>query len=130
MGAFDQTFANKILDTVMSQATWTATVTTIKCKLMVANGSATSAGTELSGGSYVAGGISVATWASASAGSKASSAAVTQTNMPAATTQGVELFDSAGTPVRIAWGALAANKTTSAGDTFTIASGSLSLAFP
>jgi hypothetical protein len=45
--------------------------------------------------------------------------------MPAATIVGVELWDSAGSPVRKWWGPLAANKTTVLGDTFTIAAGSL-----
>jgi len=45
--------------------------------------------------------------------------------MPAATITAIELWDSAGTPARKWFGALTANKTTNLGDTFTIASGSL-----
>jgi hypothetical protein len=44
--------------------------------------------------------------------------------MPAATIVGVEEWDSAGTPVRRWFGALAANKTTNLGDTFSIAASS------
>ena len=54
--------------------------------------------------------------------------ALTQTNMPAATITAIELWDSAGTPVRKWYGLLTASKTTNSGDTFTIASGSLTAA--
>ncbi len=104
----------------------------IRCRLMTANGSATAAGTELvTSGGYTSGvGAPSVTFAVAASGSKASNAAVTVTNMPATTVVGVELWDSAATPLRKWWGALAASKTTAAGDTFTIASGSLSAALP
>jgi len=97
---------------------------------MTAIGSGTAAGTELAtGGSYVAlTGLSPTTMAAASAGSAATSVALTQTNMPAATITAVELWDSAGTPLRKWYGALSANKTCNSGDTFTIASGSLTAA--
>ena len=80
-------------------------------------------------GGYMAGGVSVgANWAAASAGSRASSAAVTVTNAPAGTWAGNELWDSSGTPQRIAYGAITGgSKTVNAGDTCTIASGSLSV---
>jgi hypothetical protein len=48
--------------------------------------------------------------------------------MPAVTVVGVELWDSAGTPARKWWGALTASKTLNSGDTFSIASGSLTAA--
>jgi len=130
MAALVAVHANNILDASLGTATFVATVTPLKCRLMTAIGSATTAGTELAtGGSYVAAtGLSPATCASASAESAATSVALTQTNMPAATITAVELWDSAGTPLRKWYGALSANKTTNAGDTFTIASGSLTAA--
>lgn len=97
-------------------------------RLMTAAGSATAAGTELaSGGSYVnATGISVgANWGSVSSGAQATSAALSQANMPAATIVGIELWDSSGTKRRIEYGNLAASKTTSSGDTLSFASGAI-----
>lgn len=130
MAALNQAHANNILDASLGTAVIVATVTPLKCRLMTAIGSATVAGTELaSGGSYVAAtGLSPATMAAAAAGSAASSVAITQTNMPVATITAIELWDSAGTPVRKWYGALTASKTTNAGDTFTIAIGSLTAA--
>lgn len=129
MGALNQAHANNIIDASVATAAFTASTGPIRCRLMTANGSATAAGTELAtSGGYTAGtGAPSVTFAAASAGSAASNAAVTVTNMPATTVVGVELWDSAGTPVRKWWGALSASKTTNAGDTFTIASGSLTL---
>jgi hypothetical protein len=130
MGALVQAHANNIIDASLGTTTFTATTTPIKCRLMTANGSATAAGTELAtSGGYTSGtGAPSVTFASASAGSAASNSAVTVTNMPATTIVGVELWDSAGTPARKWWGALTASKTTNSGDTFSIPSGSLTVA--
>jgi len=127
MAGLVQAHANAILDASLDGGSVTLSTSAIKCRLMTANGSATSAGTELStSGGYTSGtGAPTVTFAAASSGSKASNAAVRVTNMPAATIVGVELWDSAGTPLRKWWGALSANKTTNSGDTFSIASGSL-----
>jgi len=128
MAALVAVHANNILDASLGTAAFVATVTPLKCRLMTAIGTATTAGTELAtGGGYVAGtGLSPATMAAAAAESAASSVALTQTNMPAATITAIELWDStATTPLRKWFGALTANKTTNAGDTFTIAIGSL-----
>lgn len=109
----------------------TLTVTApIKVRFMTANGNATTAGTELtSGGSYVAGtGQSIgANWAATSGGSQATNAIVSQTNMPAATIVGIELWDSNGTPKRTEWGSIT-SKTTVAGDTLSFASGAITSA--
>lgn len=80
-------------------------------------------------GGYTAGGVSTgAGWAAASAGSRATNAAVTVTNAPAGTWAGNELWDSSATKLRVAYGALTgSSKTVNAGDTCTIASGSLSI---
>jgi len=130
MPALVQVHANGLLDASLGTTALTATVTPLRTRLMTAIGSGTAAGTELAtSGSYVAlTGLSPTTMAAASAGSAATSVAMTQTNMPAATITAVELWDSAGTPLRKWYGALTANKTTNAGDTFTIASGSLTAA--
>jgi len=126
MGALDQTRANNVLDAVLATASFTAITAPVKCRLMTTNGTSTAAGTEVIGGSYTS---QTVTFSAASAGTSASNIAATFTGMPAATIVGVELYDSSGTPKRLFWGALAASKTTNPGDTLTIASGALSLAF-
>ena len=132
MGAIDQTFSNALLNASVGQATLTAVVTPMHCRLMTVNGSNTVNGTELAtGGGYTSGtGAPTLTFAAAAGGSNASNSAVTVTNMPATTVVGVELWDSAGTPGRKWWGALTSSLVINAGDTFTILSGSLTLAMP
>lgn len=130
MPALNQAHANNIIDASLLTAAFVASATAIKCRLMTVNGSGTAAGTELatSGGYTAAAGAPTVTFGAAASGSAASSSAVTVTNMPAATIVGVELWDNGGTPVRKWYGALTASKTTNAGDTFTIATGSLTAA--
>ena len=100
----------------------------LKVRLMTANGSDAAAGTELAtSGGYTAGGSSVVFTTAASGATDNTGSAVSWTNMPATTIVGVEIWDSAGTPVRLAYGALGSSKTTNSGDTFTIASGALTL---
>lgn len=129
MSNLDQTFSNRLLNASVGGA-FTSPTTPITCRLMTANGTNTSNGTELAtSGGYTAGtGAPQVTFAAASGGTAASNVAVTVTNMPATTIVGVELWDSEATPIRLWWGPLTASKTTNAGDTFTIASGSLTLA--
>jgi hypothetical protein len=118
------TAENLMLDWVNGVGSPTRPTTPLKVALVTANGTDTSAGTEVSGGSYARQNV---TFTAASSGATANDAAITFTNMPAATIVGVEVWDSAGTPVRLWYGALAANKTTNSGDTFTIATGDLDL---
>lgn len=126
--ALDQTRANEIL-TYMHGAGAPPTLTsatTEKVRLMTANGSATANGTELatSGGYTAVTGITITSWAAASAGSQATSAAVTQSNMPATTIVGIEIWDASGTPKRVEWGSHT-SKVLSSGDTLTYASGAI-----
>lgn len=132
MGALVQTIANNAIDASVATASFVAITAPIHCRLMTTNGTATSAGVELTtGGNYTSGtGAPTLTFAAAASGSAASDSAVTITTMPApagGSIVGVELWDSNGTPKRLWWGALTAPKAVSAGDTFTIASGSLTL---
>lgn len=128
MTNLDATIANKILDHLNAKATLTVTGP-VKCRLMTANGTASSNGTELAtSAGYTAGGISAQLTASASAEAVSNATAIAWTNMPASTVVGVEIWDSTGTPQRIWWGALTASKTLVAGDSFTIPIGSLALA--
>lgn len=127
MPALHQVHANQLLAGSLAQAAFVASTAPIRCRLMTANGSATANGTELaSSGGYTAGASAPSvTFGAPASGSAASTTAVTVTNMPAATIVGVELWDSTATPARKWYGALTASKTTNAGDTFSIAIGSL-----
>lgn len=121
----DQTRCNEILTLLNTGSGGPSISAPIKLRLMTANGSDTAAGTELAtSGGYTAGGSTV-TFAAAASGAQASNAAVTWTSMPATTINGVEQWDSTGTPKRTFWGALTNAKTTNSGDTLTVASGSL-----
>ena len=117
--------AGAILAASSGQAAYTAPTTPVKVALTSTVGTATAAGTEVSGGSYARQTITFAApVTSASPATIASNVALTYSNMPAVTVTGVDEYDSASTPVRRWTGALSANKTTNAGDTLTIASGS------
>jgi hypothetical protein len=65
------------------------------------------------------------TFGAAASGATDNTNAPTWVNMPAVTVGGIAIFENGG--VRIAYGTLAANKTTNAGDTFTIAIGDIDI---
>lgn len=117
------TAENKMLDALVGTASYSAN-TPIKLALVTAAGSDSAAGTEVSGGSYARQTI---TFNAASSGSIASAATVSFTNMPTCTVVGIELWDSAGTPVRLAYGSLTSNKSLTSGDTLEFAAGSITL---
>lgn len=124
----DQAEATRYVNARWAKATYLAPTAPIMVRLMTANGSPTAAGTEVAnagGSAYAPQSGTAATPASASAGSIASNGAITFPNMPAATVVGLETWDSAGTPRRLAYGALTASKTTALGDSLTIAAGQL-----
>lgn len=80
----------------------------------------------MTGGSYARQNI---TLTSSTGGSGVSNDAdILFTGMPAATVVGIEIYDSAGTPVRLWYGALAASKTLAANDEFKLAAGDVDLA--
>jgi hypothetical protein len=126
MAAIVNTVCNNILDSLGPAGAAAAPTITgpLKCRLMTANGSGSSAGTELStGGSYTAAGsgMGTVTWNAAAANAKTNSVAVTQLNMPASSLTGVELWDSAGTPIRVWYGGLTGQPiAVAAGNTFTL----------
>lgn len=122
MGALVQTEANKLIDAINGTATYTAVTTPLKLRLMTANGSATSAGTEVTGGSY---GSQTIAFNSASAGSASNTATINFNTMPAVTVVGCEIWDTTGTPRRLWWGALTASKTLSSGDNFQVAAAAI-----
>ena len=98
--------------------------TPIKVALSTSAGSDTTAGTEVTGGSYARQTITVA---AASGGSVSNSATISFTNMPACTVTGIEIYDSNGTPKRLAYGTLTTSKTVASGDTLQFAASSISL---
>ncbi|MBB6440093.1 phage tail fiber protein, partial [Streptomyces candidus] len=109
--ALTNTAENRCLDWIMGNAT-TAPVAPLKVALVTANGSDAAAGTEVTGGSYVRKNL---TTGAAVNGATSNSADLIWTGMPAATVVGVEIWDSAGVPVRLWYGPLAANRTVLAG---------------
>ncbi|MFE0353602.1 hypothetical protein ACFW2I_08920 [Streptomyces nigra] len=115
------TAENRALDWLMGTAT-TAPTTPLKVALVTANGSDTAAGTEVAGGSYARKNLTVA---AAVNGATSNSADLVWTGMPAATVVGVEVWDNAGTPVRLWYGPLAASRTVASGDELRIPAGSL-----
>lgn len=124
MGALTTTTANALIDHVNGVAALTEPATPLKVRLMTANGSAGSAGTEAAGGSYTPQTI---TMGAASAGSAANTNALSFAGMPACTVVGIEIWDSNGSPTRRWWGPVSASKTYGAGDTATIAVGAVTV---
>lgn len=118
------TAENLALDWLHAIGTPTRPTSPIKCALVTANGSDSAAGTEVVGGSYARVNANLA---AASSGLATNSAEIRFTTMPAVTVVGVELYDSAGAPVRLWYGPLAVSKAVNAGDDFVIAAGDLDL---
>ncbi|MGW9584726.1 phage tail fiber protein [Streptomyces albidoflavus] len=113
---------NRALDWLMGTAT-TAPTLPLRVALVTANGTDAAAGTEVTGGSYARKNLTVA---AAVNGATSNSADLVWTGMPAATVVGVEVWDSAGTPVRLWYGALGTSRTLLAGDELRIVAGALS----
>jgi len=109
--------------------TTTAPTLPLKVRLMTANGSDATPGTEVVNGGGSAYAAQTVTFTAASAGVPAANDAdIVFTNMPAATIVGLEIWDSAGTPFRWLWGPATASKTTNLGDPLRILAGTLTLA--
>lgn len=106
----------------------TAPVLPLMVRLMTANGSDSTPGTEVvNGGGSTYAPQSVAFPAASGTTQAANSADLVYANMAAATVVGLEIWDSAGTPIRWWWGALTAQKVTNLGDTAKILAGALVL---
>lgn len=117
------TIENQLLDALVGTSAYSVT-TPIKLALVTANGSDSAAGTEVTGGSYARQTIA---FDAASGGSIDNNAAISFTGMPACTVVGIEIYDSAGSAKRLAYGALTASRTVTAGDTVQFASGAITL---
>lgn len=114
---------NQLLDALVGTAAYTVT-TPVKLALVTANGDDASAGTEVTGGSYARQTI---TFTTAANGEIENDSAISFTGMPAVTVVGIELYDSAGSPKRLAYGALTVSRAVTAGDTVQFASGAITL---
>jgi hypothetical protein len=114
---------NQLLDALVGTSSYTVT-TPIKLALMTANGSDSAAGTEVTGGSYARQTIA---FDAASGGSIDNNAAISFTGMPSCTVVGIEIYDSAGSAKRLAYGPLTASRTITSGDTVQFASGAITL---
>lgn len=117
------TIENQILDALVGTAAYSVT-TPIKLALMTANGSDSAAGTEVTGGSYERQTIA---WGAASGGQIANSGEINFTAMPSCTVVGIEVYDSAATPKRLMYGALATSKTVTSGDTLQFGVGKITM---
>lgn len=117
------TVENQLLDALVGNASYTVT-TPIKLALVTANGSDSAGGTEVTGGSYSRQNIS---FNAASGGQIVSTGTISFGNMPTTTVVGIELWDSGGTPKRLAYGPLTASKALVAGDTLQFAAGSVTM---
>jgi len=106
----------------------TAPTLPLSVRLMTANGSDATPGTEVvNGGGSTYAAQTVTFPAASGTTSTANTADIVFANMPAATIVGVEIWDSNGTPFRYWWGAAVAPKSTNLGDTLRILAGALTL---
>ena len=122
------TAETRVLDWVNGEgAAPTRPTAPLMCRLMTANGSDSAAGTEVTGNAYTP---QDANLGAASGNAVTNGSDITFSSLDSGASKvivGIELWDSAGTPVRIWWGALAASKTVNAGDPFVIPAGDLDL---
>ncbi|MFI9244162.1 hypothetical protein ACIGXF_16590 [Streptomyces sp. NPDC053086] len=110
--ALTNTAENRALDWLLGGSP-TAPTTPLKVALVTAAGDDATAGTEVTGGGYARQTLSVGASVN---GATSNSADLVWTNMPACTVVGVEVWDSAGTPVRLWYGPLTVSRTVAAGD--------------
>lgn len=122
--ALTNTGENRCLDFLMGLAP-AAPTTPLKVALVTASGDDATAGTEVTGGSYARKNLSVA---AATGGATSNSADLVWSAMPAATVVGVEIWDSATTPVRLWYGPLTDPRTVGAGDDLRLPAGALAIA--
>jgi hypothetical protein len=131
MPAIVQAQANKILDLTLGTATPTMFTGAAKVRLTTGTApTATTAGTELTGTGYTAGGSTI-TFSAASAGATTGPTSTLQwTNSSGGSWSivGVEIWDSAGTPLRWWYGTFTGQPITVAnGNIFQISIGAISV---
>jgi hypothetical protein len=114
---------NKLIDHFLGTTTFTMPSAVYVALFTVAPDD-TGGGTEVTGGSYAR---QVATFTAASSGATSNDSNIDFTNMPAATTVAIGIYDNVTSGNLLLWGTLTANKTTDAGDTLRIATGDLDI---
>jgi hypothetical protein len=124
VGALDNAEATRLLSASLGIASYTAPTAPLRLALFTVTGSASAAGTEVTGGSYARQSLASA-FGTVTNGQVTNTATVTFTAMPAATVTAAEVYDSAGSPRRAWWAALAASKTVGAGDTLSFSASAL-----
>ncbi|MET7924741.1 hypothetical protein ABZT43_12245 [Streptomyces sp. NPDC005349] len=97
----------------------------LQVALVTANGTTSAAGTEVTGGSYTRKTLVPAVVVN---GASSNSTDLVWAGMPGVTVVGVEIWDSAATPVRWWFGALTAPKSPDAGDEVRLTAGTLTVA--
>ncbi len=125
MSALTQGRALNFLESEFRGAAYAALAAGRRLRLIATNGDQATAGTEIAvGGGYAAGGPAItfnaATAQTGTFSEQTGNAALSITNMPAVTVNGVEIHDGAAgaaAGTRAAWGALTTARTTAAGDT-------------
>lgn len=131
MAAIVQAQANKLLDATLGTTALTAFSGAAKIRLTTTAPSATAAGTELTGTGYTTGGSTVTFSAAASGSTSNSGAAIQWTNGSGGTWSivGLEIWDSAGTPIRWWYGNFTGQPISVAnGNIFQISVGAISVA--
>ena len=121
MAAIDQTDADNIINAQLRNVAYT-TVTATKIRLGTSAPTATVDMTELSGSGYTTGGSSIA-WNAASAGATSNSGSVSWTNGGSTwSIVGLEIWDTAGSPLRHLYGTWTGQPISVAGsNTFSVA---------
>jgi hypothetical protein len=114
---------SKLIDHFLGTTTYTKPSAVYVGLFTVTPGEA-GGGTEVTGGSYAR---QAATFGAASSGATTNSANIDFAGMPAATTVAIGIFDAITSGNMLLYGGLTTNKTTDAGDTLRIATGSLSV---
>lgn len=130
MAGLPQAEATRLVNAWMGEATYPATTAPVRLRLATTIGTSSTAGTEVtnSGGSTYASQDLSAALGTTSNGVLTNTGTVNFTNMPTISSPGVqsvEVVDSAGSPVRKAFGALTAAKVTALGDAISFAPGAL-----
>lgn len=117
---------NSLLNLLLRGTAFTVT-TPVRARLMTANGTDTTSGTELgTSQGYTSGGQDITFGTVASGGSISNTVACAWTNMPASTIVGLEIWSTDATPKRLWWGPLSASKPVSLGDPFEFSIGDVS----
>lgn len=114
---------NKLIDHSLGTTAYTKPTSVYISLYTVAPADAT-AGTEVTGGSYAR---QLATFAAAAAGATTNNTVIDFTNMPAATVVAIGIADAVSAGNLLYWSTLTTSRTTVAGDTIRINSGSLSV---